>query len=84
MNRHAFCRGVLRAIRAELTIEQQKRVNGSWSYMYQDGTGEFHIPNDDFYWYGSADCAYDARVQGILAWIREFYPDFRGVASHGK
>lgn len=37
--------------------------------------GEFHVPNDDYYWHGSADCAYDARQQGISAWLEHYYPE---------
>lgn len=75
-----FCRILLATIRAELTAEQRKQLVGSWSYMYDDGHGEFHT-KDGFYWYGSADNAYDARAQGISAWLQKNYPETEEIAS---
>jgi len=75
-----FCRLLLATIRDELTSAQRKLLVGSWSYMYDDGHGEFHT-KDGFYWYGSADNAYDARYQGISAWLEEKYPETQEVVS---
>ncbi len=75
MDNHGFCRMLLKATRADLTSEQRKRLVGAWSYTYERRMGEFHVPKDDFYWYGSADCAYHARHQGIIAWLEKFYPE---------
>ncbi|KKL61763.1 hypothetical protein LCGC14_2192060 [marine sediment metagenome] len=76
MSDHTFCKALLRTTRAELTPEQKKRLVGAWSYQYAiNDQGEFHVPRDDFYWYGSSHCAYDARHQGISAWLSRFYPD---------
>ena len=76
---HGFCRLLLSVTRKELNAAQRKRLVGAWSYVYRNfgaqATGEFHVPTDDFYWYGSCDCAYDARQQGISAWLNKFYPD---------
>lgn len=70
MDDHAFCRALLRTTRQDLTAAQRKALKGSWSYFYTgEGKGEFHVPSTDFYWYGSAHCAYDARQAGISAWI---------------
>ncbi len=75
MSDHNFCRLLLKTTRTSLTSEQQKRLIGAWSYTYDDNSGEFHVPKDDFYWYGSAHCAYEARVNGINAWLARFYPE---------
>jgi len=69
---HDFCRLMLKGVRSELTADQRKKLVGSWSYLYRWSgavdSGEFHGP-DGFYWHGSTCCAYDARQQGISAWI---------------
>ena len=78
MDNHDFCRLLLKVTRSELTAEQKRRLKGAWSYMYRWSgaaeSGEYHIPADNFYWHGSACCAYHARQQGISAWLIEFYP----------
>jgi len=76
MSDHDFCRLLLKTTRDDLTSEQRKRLVGAWSYRYNwcDNV-EFHVPKDDFHWNGSADCAYDARTQGINAWLQQFYPE---------
>lgn len=68
MDNHEFCRLLLKVTRRDLTPKQREAIKGSWSYMLSDGHGEWHGP-DDFYWHGSADCAYDARAKGISAWL---------------
>ncbi len=79
MNNHDFCRLLLSVTRADLTAEQSKRLVGAWSYLYRWSgsvdSGEYHIPKDNFYWHGSCCCAYEARVQGINAWLQQFYPE---------
>lgn len=76
MSDHDFCRALLKTVRNDLTAEQRRRLKGAWSYVYKEMLqGEFHVPNDDFYWFGSAHCAYDARQQGISAWLDRFYPE---------
>lgn len=76
MSDHTFCRVLLKVTRADLTAEQRKRLVGAWSYNYTgQRDGEFHVPKDDFYWHGSACCAYHARTQGINAWEQQFYPE---------
>ncbi len=82
MSSHDFCRVLLSVTRRELTTEQRKLVVGAWSYVYRYGgdvkQGEFHIPKADYYWHGSCCCAYSARVNGINAWLQEFYPEEEG------
>ena len=79
MSDHTFCRLLLKVTRADLTAEQRKRLVGAWSYLYRWSgavdSGEYHIPNDNFYWHGSCCCAYYARSQGINAWLQQFYPE---------
>lgn len=71
---HGFCKALLRTVRGDLTSEQRKRLVGAWSYMYER-QGEFQVPNEGFYWHGSAHCSYDARQQGISAWVHQNYPE---------
>ena len=71
---HSFCQALLRTVRQSLTREQQKRLKGAWSYMY-DRQGEFQVTSEGFYWHGSAHCSWDARQQGISAWLHQNYPD---------
>lgn len=85
---HGFCRAMLRTVRSDLTAEQKRRLKGAWSYMY-DRQGEFHVPSEDFYWHGSAHCAYDARQQGISAWLAANYNEdddggYTGGERHDK
>lgn len=72
---HEFCRTLLAVVRRELSADQRKKLRGAWSYMYPGGHGEFHVPSDGFYWYGSADCAWHARASGIQAWLDSRYPE---------
>ncbi len=80
---HDYCRLLLKETRRALTSEQRHRLKGAWSYMYRNWgaatDGEFHVRSDKtnakFYWYGSACCAYDARAQGISAWLNENYSE---------
>ena len=76
MDNHGFCRALLRTVRNELTTEQKRRLKGSWSYFYKGhDQGEFQVPSEEFYWHGSAHCAFDARQQGISAWLSTNYPE---------
>lgn len=47
-----------------------KLYKDAWVWYERRGRWEFHGP-DKFYWYGSANSAYDARVQGWTAWLRQ-------------
>jgi hypothetical protein len=75
MSDHDFCRLLLKHTRDDLTSEQRKRLVGAWSYTYNDGCGELHVPKDGFYWYGSACCAWAARTNGINDWLQKYYPE---------
>ena len=67
----AFCRTKLSMImpdvKAHTTAEQRKAV---WVYKTGRQEWEFHGPGD-FYWYGTADNASDARYRGWSAWLRK-------------
>lgn len=69
----AFCRELLRRLEPEVkainpTISVWRRP--SWVYQYDRSQDwEFHF--GDFYWYGRADNAFDARWQGWSAWLEE-------------
>jgi hypothetical protein len=67
----AFCRTLLAltmaTVKQHTTAEERKEA---WVYHFSGGDSwEFHGPNK-FYWYGSADNAYDARSQGWSAYLR--------------
>lgn len=68
-----FCRELLRNIGPKVkTIDPTINVwaGPAWTYRYDHSDHwEFHF--GDFYWYGSADNAYDARYQGWSAWLEE-------------
>jgi hypothetical protein len=72
---HSFCQALLRTVRKDLTTEQRRKLKGAWSWMDGRERGEFQVPSDSFYWYGSAHCAWDARQQGITAWLVKNYPE---------
>ena len=74
-----FCRILLKMLRSELTAQQRKELKGSWSYMYDNRTGEFHVINEakPLYWHGSAHNSYEARYNGINAWLQKYYPEAR-------
>jgi len=76
MSDHGFCRALLKTVRSDLTSEQRKRLKGAWSYQSSgERCGEFQVPAEDFYWYGSSHCSWDARQQGISAWLEQNYPE---------
>lgn len=66
----AFCRSMLRytmeTVKRFTTAAQRK---DAWVYKTGRQSWEFHGP-DEFYWYGTADNAADARSQGWEAWLR--------------
>jgi len=72
---HTFCRLMLKDVRNELTSEQRKRLVGASSYYRAHIGGEFRVMSEDFYWHGSSDCSWDARQQGISAWLEYNYPE---------
>lgn len=71
----AFCRTLLARVMVDVkeqTTPQQRK--DAWVYQTSLGTWEFHGPNK-YYWYGSADNAYDARAQGWQHWLDENDPE---------
>jgi len=85
MDNHDFCRALLRTTRQDLTAEQKRHLKGAWSYFYNgEDQGEYHVPADDFYWFGSAHCAYDARQQGINAWLAAHYEENEDAPYYTK
>ena len=75
----AFCRSLLSMIMPEVkkvtTAAERKAV---WVYRYPRDHWEFHGPND-FYWYGSAGNAWDARYHGWSAWLRKHHPELEAA-----
>jgi len=87
MSDHTFCRCLLKTVRQSLTNDQKKRLRGAWSWRDGFDAAEFQVPSDGFYWYGSAHCSYDARQQGISAWLSRYYDeddDGNPVGSYRK
>lgn len=69
-----FCRGLLRLVMVDVkerTTPKQRK--DAWVYRVDSSTWEFHGP-DKYYWYGSADNAYDARAQGWSHWLEDEHP----------
>lgn len=63
-----FCRALLAQI-IPYVKTAGKRVNkDAWVWHNGRDNWEFHGP-DDYYWYGSANNAYDARYKGWSAWL---------------
>jgi len=71
-----FCRMMLSTLTRDF-----KRVGvgvkikkDAWVYKTDRQSWEFHGP-DEFYWYGHADNAADARYKGWHAWLRKHRPE---------
>lgn len=67
-----FSRLYLQRIHSDVK-KHQKSINlwkGAWVYTYGRDHWEFHGP-DDFYWYGRASNAYDARARGWADWLKK-------------
>lgn len=71
----AVSRGMLRLLREDMKRLKTKRPKKYWTYDDGSGRWEFQAPDDDFYWYGSASCAFEARYKGINAWLQKFDPE---------
>lgn len=75
-----FSRMLLAELRATLTRQQVRELQGSYTYGYQRGAGEWEWQTKDsdgaksHYWFGHADNAFDARYKGIESWLRKHYP----------
>lgn len=74
----AFCRSLLREAH-RLVKHHFPLINlreEAWVYHSGRDDWEFHGPkgpggvDDQFYWYGSASNAYEARYKGWMAWLR--------------
>jgi len=84
-----FCRHLLARIMADVRrYVTKEEVKAAWVYRFSDGHYEFHGPGrgpvtdpinsngpPNFYWYGPADNAYDARAQGWQAWLEHYHPE---------
>lgn len=70
-----FCRALLKAVLADVkphtTVAERA---DAWVIKTGRDSWEFHGPRE-FYWYGSADNAFDARAQGWQAWLAKFHPE---------
>ena len=70
-----FCRTMLGGVHAEVKKHfPDVKLKAAWVYKTGRQDWEFHGP-DDFYWYGEADNAYDARSKGWLSWLRKMGVD---------
>jgi hypothetical protein len=66
-----FCRTLLAGAHADVKKHfPHINLRTAWVYKTDRQSWEFHGP-DDFYWYGHADNAYDARAKGWWAWLRK-------------
>lgn len=66
----AFSRSMLRETTARVRASfPAVKLREAWVYHFHGDNWEFHGP-ENFYWFGDADGAYDARYQGWNAWLR--------------
>lgn len=81
-----FCRALLaqtmERVRRHTTPALREKA---WVYKTARGQWEFQGPNPDgrvnqFYWFGRADNAYEARAKGWSAWLEKFYPEQEDAA----
>ncbi len=67
----SFCRcrltRTMEEVRKFFTVEQRKQA---WAWRDGDRHVEFHGP-DNFYWYGSGCCLWDARTRGWEALLEK-------------
>lgn len=66
----SFCRALLSSVHTDVKA-YRPTVNlksDAWTYHTFSDNWEFHGP-DDFYWYGSAGNAFEARYKGWSAWL---------------
>jgi hypothetical protein len=72
---NAFCRTMLSLVMADVKkVTTPAERKAAWVYKTDKRSWEFHGPRD-FYWYGHADNAADARTQGWSAWLRKYHPE---------
>jgi hypothetical protein len=89
----ALLKQVMAEVRKHATGEEIKNawVYGYKNGRDHADSWEFHGPGrgpivgstdpvkpPNFYWYGSADNAYDARAQGWQAWLEHYHPEAAG------
>lgn len=71
----AFCRQLFKLVLMDVRkLATPEEIKAAWVYHFERDNWEFHGPNG-FYWYGSADNAYDARANGWQAWLDHCHPD---------
>lgn len=65
-----FSRAYLSDVLADVRLHHPTVARGeAWVYRTDRNSWEFHGP-DKYYWYGSADNAYDARAKGWAVWLQ--------------
>jgi hypothetical protein len=63
-----FCRSLLRHIQVDVRKHKPSvKLLDAWVWSGSRGHWEFHY--GEFFWHGSADNAYHARVNGWSAWL---------------
>lgn len=63
-----FSRVLLAQIKPAVRAAGRRIIKDAWVWHAHRDLWEFHGP-DEFYWYGSADNAYEARYKGWSAWL---------------
>lgn len=70
-----FSRELLKKVMEDIrTVTTAAERKDAWVYHFGRDDWEFHGP-DGYYWWGSADNAYDARQQGWSAWWKKLEAD---------
>jgi hypothetical protein len=63
-----FCRALLAQVQPDVYAAGKRPFKDAWVWHAWRDLWEFHGP-DDYYWYGSASNAYEARYKGWTAWL---------------
>ena len=79
MDNHTFCRLYYNKI-AELvkTVTTPAQRKECWPWHFHGDHREWHGPRLDghqFYWHGSACCAWMAKAHGWEAWLEKYHPE---------
>jgi len=76
-----FCRRLLRDAAAAVKLKAPDvDLTDAWVWSSDRKCWEFHGP-ENFYWYGRAHNAYEARYKGWMAWLTHKFGDNDDVVA---
>lgn len=71
----AFCRTLLHVVMQDVKkVTTAAERKAAWVYRTDRRSWEFHGPNQ-FYWWGTAYNAHEARQKGWSAWMEKYHPE---------